>query len=88
MIYFYALISSGTIRRRIPKSFAHALKHLEEINVLENKGEYCILKPHFIIGSVDISRSGKIYIKSLNIKDEKMLFGARHRHIKHSALLL
>ncbi|CAM2857327.1 ribonuclease R family protein [Helicobacter hepaticus] len=82
MIYFYALISSGTIRRRIPKSFAHALKHLEEINVLENKGEYCILKPHFIIGSVDISRSGKIYIKSLNIKDENDFLLENGRYVK------
>lgn len=70
MIYFYALIANATHKKRIPKSFLTALKQLEDLNVLEHQGESYALKSHFIIGSVDVSRSGKIYIKSFNTKDK------------------
>lgn len=70
MIYFYALIANATHKKRIPKSFLTALKQLEDLNVLQREGESYALKSHFIIGSVDISRSGKIFIKSFNTKDE------------------
>ncbi|MCX2716322.1 ribonuclease R [Helicobacter sp. MIT 21-1697] len=69
MVYFYALIAAGVRKNRIPKSFAHALKHLEELNVLDIQGEYYTLKNDLIIGSVDISRSGKVFLKSFKAQE-------------------
>lgn len=67
MIYFYALIANGT--KQIPRSFHNAFTKLQEYNVLETQGNIHKLKSDFIIGSVDISQSGKVFLKSFKNTD-------------------
>ena len=67
MIYFYALIANGT--KQIPRSFHNAFTKLQEYNVLETQGNIHKLKSDFIIGSVDISQSGKVFLKSFRDTD-------------------
>lgn len=67
MVYFYALIANGT--KQIPKSFYNAFVKLQEYNVLETQGHIHKLKSDFIIGSVDISQSGKVFLKSFRDTD-------------------
>lgn len=67
MVYFYALISNGT--KQIPKSFHNAFIKLQEYNVLETQDNIHKLKSDFIIGSVDISQSGKVFLKSFKNTD-------------------
>lgn len=67
MVYFYALIANGT--KQIPKSFHNAFVKLQEYNVLETQGHIHKLKSDFIIGSVDISQSGKVFLKSFKDTD-------------------
>ena len=67
MIYFYALIANGT--KQIPRSFHNAFTKLQEYNVLETQGNIHKLKSDFVIGSVDISQSGKVFLKSFKNTD-------------------
>lgn len=67
MIYFYALIANGT--KQIPRSFHNAFTKLQEYNVLEAQGNIHKLKSDFVIGSVDISQSGKVFLKSFRDTD-------------------
>lgn len=67
MIYFYALIANGT--KQIPRSFHNAFTKLQEYNVLETQGNIHKLKSDFVIGSVDISQSGKVFLKSFRDTD-------------------
>nr|QGT50127.1 ribonuclease R [uncultured Helicobacter sp.] len=66
MLSFYALIATGCPMRQIHKSFIWALERLKSFGVLEIKGDFCTLKSDFVIGSIDISRSKKVFLKSFN----------------------
>lgn len=65
MIYFYALIANGTHKKHIPKSFLHAFKQLEDLNVLESEGTRVKLKPQLLLGTLDISSTHTYFLKSL-----------------------
>lgn len=89
MIYFYHLIIAGSAK--IPKSFSHALAHLQKLNVLESKKDFYKLKSDFIIGSVDVARShnDKIFIKSFEKSHtEDFLLESSHPSIKRGDIIL
>lgn len=66
MLSFYALIATGCPMRQIRKSFMWALERLKSFGVLEMEGGFCALKSDFVIGSIDISQSKKVFLKSFN----------------------
>lgn len=88
MVYFYALIANGT--KQIPKSFHNAFVQLQAYNVLETQGHIHKLKSDFIIGSVDISQSGKVFLKSLKNTDSAdfMLEKAKFYKLKKGDIIL
>lgn len=76
-------------QRQIPKSFCHELKRLETMNVLDISPRHCVLKEQFIIGSVDIARSGAVFLCNLNgnFGDFK-LEGGRYAKFKQGDIVL
>ena len=86
MVYFYALIANGT--KQIPKSFHNAFVKLQEYNVLETQGHIHKLKSDFIIGSVDISQSGRFFLKVLKTQIARILYLKKANFINSKRAIL
>lgn len=76
-------------QRQIPKSFCYELKRLESMNILDISPQYCVLKEQFVIGSVDIARSGAVFVCNLNGKlGDFKLEGGRYARFKQGDIIL
>lgn len=89
MRYFYTLIACGVPHRQIPKSFCQELKRLESMQILDISAQKCALKSQFIIGSVDIARSGTVFLQNLNVsKGDLKLEGGKYARLRQGDIIL